>query len=87
MTQAALKLSHKEAQLSLLLNKLDNKEFVTKFAEDPFIALEEAGVKMSLTEFTSMLSEDKDFYELITKKLSKVIDVKNMDVPASSCCS
>jgi hypothetical protein len=87
MSQTALKLSNKDAQLSLLLNKLDNTEFVMKFAEDPFIALEESGVNMSLSEFTSMLSEDKDFYELITNKLSKVIDVKNMDVPASSCCS
>jgi hypothetical protein len=87
MNQAALKLTNEETQFSLLLTKLEDETFVSKFAVDPHTALEEAGVEMNLAEFTSKLSEDKEFYQLVTKKLSKVVDVTALSVPVSSCCN
>ncbi|WP_214803176.1 hypothetical protein [Exiguobacterium sp. ERU656] len=87
MTQAAMQLTPQESQFSLLLTKLDDSKFVMKFAEDPYMALEESGLNMDLTEFTTKISEDKVFYDLLTKKLSKVVDVPNMAVPSSSCCN
>ncbi|HEO8422665.1 MULTISPECIES: hypothetical protein [Bacillaceae] len=70
-----------------LLQELENQEFIKLFAEDPYTALEKVGIEMDLAEFTAYLSQDRDLYDSIIKKISTQVDVTSMDIPASSCCS
>lgn len=85
MAETKLNLINESPSISQLINKLNDEEFITKFAENPHVALEDSEIGMNLAEFTSLLSEDKQFYDLVIKKISEKVDVSKINVAASSC--
>lgn len=86
MAERKLELYQENPSAAQLINQLNDEAFITKFAEDPHVALKDSGIEMSLAEFTSLLSEDKSFYDLVTKKISEKVDITRINTAASSCC-
>jgi hypothetical protein len=83
----AQKLSQRESACESLVARLNDNDFIMQFAQDPYLALEDSGINLTLAEFTEELSNNKAFYDLVIKKISDKVDVSKINVAASSCCS
>jgi hypothetical protein len=81
------KLTHRESACDSLIGRLDDNDFIMAFAQDPYLAIEDSGINLTLAEFTEELSNNKEFYDLVIKKISDKVDVSKINVAASSCCS
>jgi hypothetical protein len=83
----AQKLSQRESACESLVARLNDNDFIMQFSQDPYLALEDSGINLTLAEFTEELSNNKAFYDLVIKKISDKVDVSKINVAASSCCS
>lgn len=86
MEQAVKKLTNEEVMFEGLLTKLNNPSFIEKFAGNPEEAFKEAGLNITLGEFTDLLSKNQNLYNLIIEKVSMQIDVSQLAYATSSAC-
>lgn len=82
----ATALVQQEYLFSDLLERMDNIDFVKQFADNPDAALKDAGLEISLADFTKHLGEDKQLFEAIVDKLSRNVEfINKSNVSMSSC--
>ncbi|AIQ46596.1 hypothetical protein R70723_12465 [Paenibacillus sp. FSL R7-0273] len=83
---AAVAVQQTAGLFSGLLERMENIDFVKQFADNPDAALREAGLGISLADFTKQLSENPQLFEAVVGKLSNNVEFINKSNIAMSSC-
>ncbi|WP_151737567.1 hypothetical protein [Paenibacillus tengchongensis] len=75
-----------EVLFSGLLERMEDIDFVKQFAGNPDAALKEAGLGISLADFTKQLGANPQLFATIVDKLSSNVEFINKSNIAMSSC-